>query len=502
MVPSTTCPCRTFCSVLLCAALCCSVLLCAALLTCLHTFIHTHIHRCVSFSVPLKLVVLTVERLPPLSASFLPPFRYYDQGDDAAFSGSHVFIRDGGYSALAQHMKGLIGDDCFRLGRVATNIQWAVEQPAVKEEEGVAGSASSASSASGLSPPEAVPAPAPGVRVVCRRLGDGSEETFDADAVLVTLPLGVLKAVVEEGRGEGKGEGRGSDGSDGADGLDGADGMDGSSSAASTGHATRGRVQDNAGVPVFDHNTGVPVFDPPLPASKVDAIRSLGFGVTNKIVLSFKDRWWMSNTIGNGNAPRPPSVPLPRVPAVAVQQARRHFTRGSVASKATASSPSSPSSPAVQWTCTLAADDGRTLPLVTFDMISQFLPETATEANIGVGYKFTGTHGDYTVVEHHRESVDEVPPPPLAPPPLAPLPLAPLVPLVPLVPPSPHPPPSVQVTGVARHNGTHIGSVGSALGIFMVRGCSYCSSCACIHRVVLRAGVLVRYINLRVYLVY
>ena len=356
-------------------------------------------------------------------------------------------------------MKGLIGDDCFRLERVATNIQWAVEQPAVKEEEGVAGSASSVSSASGVSPPEAVPAPPPGVRVVCRRLGDGSEETFDADAVLVTLPLGVLKAVVDLGRG-----------SDGSDGVDGANG--GSSSAASTGHATRGRVQDNAGVPVFD---------PPLPASKVDAIRSLGFGVTNKIVLSFNDRWWMSN---NGNAPLPHAVPLPRVPAVAVQQARRHFTRGSVASKAAASSPP------VQWTCTLAADDGRTLPLVTFDMISQFLPETATEANIGVGYKFTGTHGDYTVVEHHRESVEEVPPPPLAPP----------------VPSSPHPSPSVQATGVARHNGTHIGSVGSALGIFMVRGChnvlgvpwgytwvsilEYCSSCACTHRVVLRVGFL------------
>jgi monoamine oxidase len=35
-----------------------------------------------------------------------------------------------------------------------------------------------------------------------------------------------------------------------------------------------------------------PTFDPPLPPRKARAIRTLGFGLLNKIVLRYESAWW------------------------------------------------------------------------------------------------------------------------------------------------------------------------------------------------------------------
>ncbi|CAG0916513.1 unnamed protein product [Notodromas monacha] len=73
-------------------------------------------------------------------------------------------------------------------------------------------------------------------------------EEFEGDAILCTLPLGILKAAVRRGNGEKGNEG-------GMRGLD-------------------------------------PIFRPPLPMWKQEAIERLGFGVLNKVVLCFQRVFW------------------------------------------------------------------------------------------------------------------------------------------------------------------------------------------------------------------
>ena len=100
----------------------------------------------------------------------------------------------------------------------------------------------------------------------------GVETVIECDAVVVCVPLGVLKACVESDSLEAADEQR--SGSNCGDGDAGA--VEDVLKRAQSATARMGRIQ----------------FEPELPESKVEVIRAMGFGLLNKVVLSFDDAFW------------------------------------------------------------------------------------------------------------------------------------------------------------------------------------------------------------------
>ncbi|XP_019848757.1 PREDICTED: lysine-specific histone demethylase 1A-like isoform X2 [Amphimedon queenslandica] len=122
--------------------------------------------------------------------------RHWDQDDDFEFTGAHLCLRDG-YDALPKSLsKGLD----IRLKTAVTAINYSAD----------------------------------GTEVIATSTESGCTNTFKADAVVVTVPLGVLKA-------------------------------------------------------------GAITFQPPLPEWKQQAINDLGFGLLNKVILCFEQRFWDAN---------------------------------------------------------------------------------------------------------------------------------------------------------------------------------------------------------------
>lgn len=163
--------------------------------------------------------------------------KFWDSDERHAFEGDHVLMKQG-YSAVVRHLeKGLRSKgDKFKceLNFAAGKIDYARK-----------------------STTEAYPSSLDGrVRNLielsdscCVTSKDGSQN-IKFDCVVSTLPLGVLKHSVE--------------------------------AAASSDAAKKSR--------------GV-VFDPPLPFAKVDAIRSTGFGLLNKVYLQFPTAFWRIGTV-------------------------------------------------------------------------------------------------------------------------------------------------------------------------------------------------------------
>ena len=107
----------------------------------------------------------------------------------------------------------------------------------------------------------------------CRVLGGlatGREEEIWADAVVVTVPLGVLKASQAIGVGD----------------------VEPFSTDSSSRDSMHGRQSDPKA-------PGTIAFDPPLPRQKRLAIERLGFGLLNKVVLRFP--WNFRSKIGSND---------------------------------------------------------------------------------------------------------------------------------------------------------------------------------------------------------
>jgi lysine-specific histone demethylase 1 len=122
--------------------------------------------------------------------------RHWDQDDDFEFTGAHLALREG-YDQLPSSLaKGLD----IRLHTEVTSIHYSTD----------------------------------GVEVHARSTQTGCSSIFRADAVVLSVPLGVLKA-------------------------------------------------------------NVTTFHPPLPEWKTQAINNLGFGLLNKVVLCFEQRFWDSH---------------------------------------------------------------------------------------------------------------------------------------------------------------------------------------------------------------
>ena len=141
-------------------------------------------------------------------------------------------------------------------------------------------------------PPMAGGSAGDGVAGECVRVRLQGGEELEAEAVVLTCSLGVLRhhvlppqkplhggaaehtgahdgaGAAGSARGDGDGDGDG-DGSDGSDGSDGGDGGDGSGCG------------DGGGF-----------FSPPLPEAKADAISRLKMGTVNKVFVQWPRRWW------------------------------------------------------------------------------------------------------------------------------------------------------------------------------------------------------------------
>ncbi|KAF3185029.1 hypothetical protein TWF788_004854 [Orbilia oligospora] len=129
---------------------------------------------------------------------------HWDQDDGNEPAGAHTMIM-GGYSELAKGLSSTPSELDVRLNHVVTRIKY---DPKNSEKK------------------------------VVLQFADG--QTFEADKVIVTLPLGVLKR---------------------------------------------------------EHGVD---FVPPLPEAKQDAIKRLGFGLLNKVIMVYKEAFWDTNNAGFG----------------------------------------------------------------------------------------------------------------------------------------------------------------------------------------------------------
>lgn len=145
--------------------------------------------------------------------------KHWDQDDDFEFSGPHMIVGNG-YSCVTMAMADTLGPDTIKLNRAAkkiiirdSDVQVLAYDPNPVVQPNGGGSAASPSF---------------------------KEYTYSADAILCTLPLGVLKQSVAQ----------------------------------------------NAPVP------NVVSFQPPLPEWKIKSINSLGYGLLNKVILCWDRPFW------------------------------------------------------------------------------------------------------------------------------------------------------------------------------------------------------------------
>ncbi|KAF3085049.1 hypothetical protein TWF102_009914 [Orbilia oligospora] len=129
---------------------------------------------------------------------------HWDQDDGNEPAGAHTMIM-GGYSELAKGLSSTPSELDVRLNHVVTRIKYDLKNSEKK---------------------------------VALQFADG--QTFEADKVIVTLPLGVLKR---------------------------------------------------------EHGVD---FVPPLPEAKQDAIKRLGFGLLNKVIMVYEEAFWDTNNAGFG----------------------------------------------------------------------------------------------------------------------------------------------------------------------------------------------------------
>ncbi|CAH8647347.1 unnamed protein product [Dicrocoelium dendriticum] len=192
--------------------------------------------------------------------------RHWDQDDMFELSGEHCIIRDG-YSALTDAL--------------ATAITTSQTSLVANQPVGVVNSKQRDSSAFAYtlgsghielkSLVKRILYSDSGVRVEALNAAFSQEDLIEheADAVICTLPLGVLKESVQ----------------------------------VMESWLTQPKDTDASDTGVLTKLTA-PVFEPPLPTWKVDAIKRLGFGVLNKVVLIFEKSFWdrSQNLFGHLNS--------------------------------------------------------------------------------------------------------------------------------------------------------------------------------------------------------
>ena len=159
---------------------------------------------------------------------------YWDDDDPWEFRGSHALLPSG-FSALCEGLAARVGQ--LRLGAVVERVEYGESD----DEK---------------------------VKLHCRSQEPGEKlDVIEADVVIVTVPLGVLKVGVSQ-------------------------------------QDKRQRQQqqpppgDAQEVPVMEEEVliGGLEFDPPLSGTQADAVRRLGFGLLNKVVLHFPSVFWATTT--------------------------------------------------------------------------------------------------------------------------------------------------------------------------------------------------------------
>ena len=246
--------------------------------------------------------------------------QHWDQDDDYQFTGPQLAIKNG-YACIPYS---LAADVDVRLNMAVRSVRLlpdGVEVVAVKLSEEKEG----AGEEDEEEEEEEVFHETLDKAALAKRLGAAQEFTFTADAVLCTLPLGVLKNSLAASQPVNGTEGTSKESAPATTGKKAKKGA-AKASAASTSASTD---QKSSSPPQPPNRIE---FQPPLPEDKVGAIRRLGYGILNKVCcvytsemnhfvytvsllcfFTFLFRWCSSSTASSGSR-RTTSLAMWRAP--------------------------------------------------------------------------------------------------------------------------------------------------------------------------------------------